>query len=133
MSKTSDALLLYEKSKTAMLLGIGYLVAKDPIRAVRISAKIGIHYGGQLIKDAGFFTRLMKEEIVDIESARAKNWYAVERAKLPPGTIVTAGASIPLVAIGRYTVYAVELTEFDKKMRDFFGVILPNDEQEIVM
>ncbi len=40
MSKTSDALLLYEKSKTAMLLGIGYLVAKDPIRAVRISAKI---------------------------------------------------------------------------------------------
>lgn len=133
MSKTSEALLLYEKSKTAMLLGIGYLVAKDPIRAVRISAKIGIHYGGQALKDAGFLTKLLKEEIVDVESAKAKNWYSMERAKLGSGTVVTAGAWIPLVAIGGYTVYAVELTEFDKKMRDFFGVILPNDEQEIVM
>lgn len=133
MSKTSEALLLYEKSKTAMLLGIGYLVAKDPVRALRISKKLAFHYGGQAIRDAGFITRLLKEEIVDVESAKAKNFYAVERARLGPGTIVTAGAWIPLVAIGGYTVYAVEITEFDKKMRDFFGVILPNDEQEIVI
>jgi hypothetical protein len=133
MSKTSDALLLYEKSKTAMLLGLGYLAAKDPIRAVRIGLKVGQHYGGQLMRDAGFITRLAKEEIIDVEVARAKNFYSYQRAKLPPGSIVTAGAWIPLVAIGGYTVYAVELTEFDKKMRDFFGVILPNDEQEIVM
>lgn len=131
MSKTSDTLLLYEKSKTAMLVGLGYLAAKDPVRAVHISVRIGHHLFKQFIVDSGFYTKLLKEEVVDVEYARAKNWYAVNR--IPKGTIVTTGSWMPLILLGGYTVYAVELTEFDERVRNFLGVILPNDENEVVM
>lgn len=131
MSKAAEIAIAYEKSKTAMLLGLGYLAAKDPVRAARISLRISGHLFRQFIVDSGFYTKLLKEEIVDVEVNQLKNWYSVNR--VPKGSIVTTASWIPLVLLGGYTVYAVEMTEFDEKVRDFLGVILPNDEQEVVM
>ena len=63
MSRASDAALLYEKSKTAMLLGLGYIAAKDPVRAIRIGARVGAHLFKQAIVDSGAYSKIIKEEI----------------------------------------------------------------------
>lgn len=129
MSKASDAAILYEKSKTAMLLGLGYLAAKDPIRALRISGRIGVHLFNQFIVDSGFYTKLIKEELIEPEVRDAKNWYAANRpsAKLRPGSYVVAGSWLPLILFGGYTVYAIEETNFPEKITDLLGVEMPGE------
>lgn len=129
MSRTAEVALLYEKSKTAMLIGLGYLAAKDPAKAVRISVRIGHHLFNQFIVDSGFYTKLLKEEIVDPEIKDAKKWYAANRpsAKLRPGSYVTAGSWLPLILFGGYTVYAIEETDFPERIQHLLGLEMPGE------
>ena len=105
MSRASDAALLYEKSKTAMLLGLGYITAKDPVRAIRIGARVGAHLFKQAIVDSGAYSKIIKEEIIDPEVKDVAKWYAANR--IPKGTIVTINPYIPVFLFGGWIVTTI--------------------------
>ncbi len=115
MSKSSDIALIYEKSKTAMLLGLGYIAAKDPVRAIRIGVRVGAHLTKQLIVDTGAYSKIIKEEILVPEAAAARKWYAQNR--IPAGTVVTINPLIPFVLFGGILANAANdlMNESDRK------------------
>ena len=106
MSKAAEAALLYEKSKTGLLLGLGYLAAKDPMRAVRISVRIGAHLTKQFIVDTGAYSKIIKEEIIDPEVKDVAKWYSAN--KIPKGTVVSVSPWLPFVLFGGVIVRAVD-------------------------
>jgi len=106
MSRASDIALMYEKSKTAMLLGLGYIAAKDPIRAIRIGVRVSSHLTKQLLVDTGAYSKIIKEEILDPEVADARKWYSSNR--IPAGTLVTVSPWIAFVLFGATSARASE-------------------------
>jgi hypothetical protein len=120
MSKAAEAALLYEKSKTAMLLGLGFLAAKDPMRAVRIGVRVGAHLTKQLLVDTGAYSKIIKEEIIEPEVKDVAKWYAAN--KIPKGTVVTVSPWLPFVLFGGAIVRAAENLFDDDTDNRFTGV-----------
>jgi len=124
MSRTSDVALIYEKSKTGMLLGLGYLAAKDPIRAIRIGVRVGAHLTKQVIVDAGAYSKIIKEEILVPEAKEAREWYAANR--IPKGTIVTINPLIPFFLFGGAILNAIT-TVFKEENEDIVNYTMHED------
>ena len=103
MSRTTEVAQAYERSKDAMLLGMGALAVTNPRKFARIAGKILIHYGGQAAKDTKFLAEIVKTEYlkpeVDYQKAR------INRA-VKPGTIFTVNPLIPFVFFGGILVEA---------------------------
>ena len=119
MSKTAELALLYEKSKTGMLIGLGYLAAKDPVRAIRIGVRVGAHLTKQLIVDTGAYSKIIKEEIIDPEVKDIAKWYAAN--KIPTGTVVTVNPLIPVFLFGSSLVRGAEEAFGSNEDRDISG------------
>lgn len=123
--RLAEAALLYEKSKTAMLFGLGYLAATNPRKAVRLGAEIFAFHFKELGGQATFYKDVGNRYFLDpaIKDLKA----STPKAKLGPATVVTAGAWIPLVLFGGYTVYAIEDTNFSEKLQDLLNIEMPGE------